>query len=284
MKAFTFIILLLLSASVQGKQLVLIQGYLGQPSSWSDSGVVQILGQNGWRYGGEFMYSSGGAQLLELIGQPKANPGQHQFYRVSLPTEASIQTQSYYLTAYLKTLRARYPKEDLILVGHSAGGVLSRYTMVKNPELKIAMLISIASPHLGTDTAEFGRLLGNSPLAMIAPMIGANTLNRSQNLYNDLLPEMPHRFLFWLNRQPHPEAEYISIVRDESSNNGGDFVVPSNSQYLENVFNLRYRAKSYIVPGTHALSPADGLLLIDLINEKHFPKLSRYKPKEVWLS
>lgn len=274
MKAFVFIVLFLLSASVQGKQLVLVQGYLGQPSSWSDSGVVQTLDKNGWRYGGEFVYSSGGAQLLELIGQPKATQSQNRFYRVSLPTEASIQTQSYYLTAYLKTLRALYSKDEIILVGHSAGGVLSRYTMVKNPELNIAMLISIASPHLGTDTAEFGRLLGNSPLAMIAPMIGANTLNRSQNLYNDLLPEMPHRFLFWLNRQPHPEAEYISIVRDENSANGGDFVVPANSQHLENVFNLRYRAKSYIVPGTHALSPADGILLIDLINEKQFSKWS----------
>ncbi len=255
------------------KQLVLIQGYLGQPSSWSDAGIAQILDQNGWLYAGEFVHTSFGVQLFKVKRPPElVATSEHRFYRVSLPTEASIQRQSYFLSAYLKELRHLYPEEDLILVGHSAGGVLARYVMVKNPGLNVFMMISIASPHLGTDSAELGRLLGNSPLAMIAPMIGANTLNRSQNLYNDLLPELPHRFLYWLNRQPHPEAEYISIVRDENSPNGGDFVVPTNSQYMENVFNLRYRAKSYIVPGSHALSPADGILLIDLLNEKSFPK------------
>lgn len=272
-RAVFFLLLLLISTTSVAKQLVLVQGYLGQPTSWSDSGIAQILDQNGWLYGGEFVHTSYGVQLLKAKRPAElASSSVHRFYRVSLPTEASIQRQSYFLSAYLKELRKLYPEESIVLVGHSAGGVLVRYVMVKNPELNISMMISIASPHLGTDSAEFGRLLGNSPLAMIAPMIGADTLNRSQNLYNDLLPELPHRFLYWLNRQPHPDAEYISIVRDKNSPNGGDFVVPANSQYLEKVYNLRYRAKSYIVPGSHALTPSDGVLLIDLLNEKTFPK------------
>ena len=265
----------LVSTVSSAKQLLLIQGYLGQPSSWSDAGIAQILDKNGWAYSGEFVYSREGAQLLTGPMQKPQKPSKHRFYRVSLPTESSIQNQSFYLTAYLKKLLQLYPEQDIILVGHSAGGVLARYVMVQQPQLNIAMLISIASPHLGTDTAEFGKMLGNSPLAMIAPMIGANTLNLSQNLYNDLLPEMPHRFLYWLNRQPHPDAEYISIVRDKESPTGGDFVVPPDSQYLENVFNLRYRARSFVVPGTHSLSPSDGVLLIDLLNEKSFPLFSR---------
>jgi len=140
--------------------------------------------------------------------------------------------------------------------------------MVRKPELNISQLVTIASPHLGTDTAEFGKFVGDSPLGLIAPMIGAGTLTRSQGLYTDLLPEQPHRFLYWLNRQPHPEAEYISIVRDQWSPSGGDLIVPQSSQYLEKVVDLRGRSISYVVNGSHELNRMDGWLLLDLINER----------------
>ncbi len=270
-----FSLLLLISSQALSKQLVLIQGYLGQPSSWSNSGIAQQLDNNGWAYSGEFIYASDGPKLMvPTINRVRKPAAANQFYRVSLPTETSLQNQAYFLTAYLKKLREYYPQQQLILVGHSAGGVLARFVMVKTPALKIDMLITIASPHLGTDTAELGKLVGNSPLAFIAPMIGADTINRSQDLYSDLLPEMPHRFLYWLNRQPHPEAEYISIVRDEQSADGGDFIVPQNSQFLENVYSLRYSAKSYVVSGSHGLSLSDGMILLDIINEKPMPLLS----------
>ena len=267
-------LLLLVSSQAFSRQLVLIQGYLGQPSSWSDSGIAQQLDQNGWHYAGEFVYSSGGAKLLPSRMDKSRPSPENKFYRVSLPTESSISNQAFYLTAYIKNLRKHYPQQEIILVGHSAGGVLARYVMVRKPELNVQLLITIASPHLGTDSAELGQLIGNSPLAFIAPMVGADTINRSQGLYSDLLPEMPHRFLYWLNRQPHPEAEYISIVRDQQSPDGGDFIVSQHSQYLENVYSLRYRASSYVVQGAHGLSYNDGIILLDLLNTRSFPHLS----------
>ncbi|MBT3723746.1 MAG: DUF2974 domain-containing protein [Gammaproteobacteria bacterium] len=275
MRALLFSLLLLVSSQAFAKQLVLIQGYLGQPTSWSDSGIAQQLDNNGWNYAGEFIYASEGARLIVPVALRARPPSEHKFYRVSLPTESSIQNQAYFLTAYLKKLREYYPQQEIILVGHSAGGVLARYVMVTKPELKINMLVSIASPHLGTDSAELGKLVGNSPLAWIAPMVGASTINRSQGLYSDLLPEMPHRFLYWLNRQPHPEAEYISIVRDEQSPEGGDFIVSQDSQFLENVYSLRFRATSYVVQGSHGLSATDGAILLDLISERGMPRLSK---------
>ena len=274
MRLFLLSSLLLLSFSAFSSQLVLIQGYLGQPSSWSDSGIAQQLDQNGWGYAGEFVYASEGARLLPPQLRGNRSPPVHQFYRVSLPTESSIQNQAYFLSAYLDLLRSLYPQQPIILVGHSAGGVLARYVMVKKPALNIDMLITIASPHLGTESAELGKLVGSSPLALFAPMIGANTINRSQGLYSDLLPEMPHRFLYWLNRQPHPDAEYISIVRDEQSADGGDFIVSANSQFMENVYSLRFTARSYVVEGSHRLSASDGALILDLINERGLPRLS----------
>lgn len=273
MQVFLFIILLTFSAQGAARQLVLIQGYLSDSAIWAEAGISRKLQQNGWHFNGEFYYTSDGVRLYSKAKTASHNPAKDMYYQVSLPTEASIQNQAFYLTAYLKELRRLYPDEQLVLVGHSAGGVVARYVMVRNTGLAISKLITIASPHLGTESAELGKIAGNSPLALFAPLFGVDTLNRSQGLYTDLLPEMPHRFLYWLNRQPHPQAEYISIVRDQLSPMGGDFIVPEQSQYLENVFDLKFRATSYIVRGTHGLTSADGSLLLDLINERVLRKL-----------
>jgi pimeloyl-ACP methyl ester carboxylesterase len=269
MKKVSSLVLLigfLFAQPLQADRLVLVQGYLAKSSSWHESGIAQVLVSRGWSYGGEFYLASDGARTHHPAFD--ADTAQHVFYSVSIPTEAPVQLQSYYLGAYLKRLRQLFPDEPVTLVGHSAGGVVARYTMVKLPGLKINRLITIASPHLGTDRAELGRLAGDTPLSLIAPLVGAGTLNRSQGLYNDLLPEMPRRMLFWLNRQSHPEAEYISIVRDQESNLGGDWVVAQESQYLENVAALQGRAISYVVPATHKLTRADGWLILDIIEER----------------
>jgi triacylglycerol lipase len=265
MRGLILLVLMLIALPVQAKQLVLIQGYLSHPSSWSDSGIIQLLQQNHWAYGGEYSLGSDG---VRLIGGAEPAKSVNNFYLVSLPTEASLHVQAYYLKSYLRHLRQRVPEQRLILVGHSAGGVLARYVMVQAPQLQVAELITIASPHLGTQSAELGKLVGESPLAWITPFIGAQTINRSQSLYSDLLPEKPQRFLYWLNRQPHPAAEYISIVRDQGVENGGDLVVEQQSQYLENVYDLRQRAHSYVVPAAHELTAEDGKLILNLIEER----------------
>jgi len=268
--------LILLSCSLQARQLVLVQGYLGNSASWTDAGITSLLQHNGWQYGGEYHANSSGVGLFRRGGplpRDEAARG-NSFFLVAIPTEAPIVRQAYILNAYLEDLRQRYPGQSLVLAGHSAGGVVARYVMVRNPQLQVDQLITIASPHLGTDIAELGKLAGDSPLALFAPFMGANTLNRSQGLYSDLLPEMPHRFLYWLNRQPHPDAGYFSIVRDWDSPINGDLVVAENSQYLENVQALRGRASSFIVPGSHALNARDGQLLLDLITTRHAPPVT----------
>jgi pimeloyl-ACP methyl ester carboxylesterase len=274
MKKLLLILCLLISTPAWAKQLVLVQGYLAKPSSWDESGITSLLNQHGWQFGGEFHYGSQGAKLYRQVANRVSGSGdENRFYQVYLPTEASVRTQAFYLAAYLQLLRKLYPQQPLILVGHSAGGVVARYVMLRNPQLAVSQLITIASPHLGTDSAEFGKLVGDSPLALFAPLVGAGILNRSQSLYTDLLPEMPHRFLYWLNRQPHPDAEYVSIARDRMSPQGGDFIVPERSQYLENVYALKGRATSYVVPGTHELNWRDGRLILDLVNERRLHTL-----------
>ncbi len=255
------IILCFFSTNVFADRLVFVQGYLGESSNWKASGIVRQLEAHHWRKGGAYYYRAGGLGF----NASKNSLSPNRYYTIELPTEASIQEQSYFLTRYLKHLRKNAPKERLILVGHSAGGVLSRLVMVQNPSLNVDLLITIASPHLGSDLAELATIVGSTPLALFTPFIGAETLNRSQGLYADLLPEQPGRFLYELNRQPHPEAQYVSIVRNPNAIDGGDLVVPSYSQDMRQVFALKNKAQSYVVNGGHSLNENDGQIIFDLI-------------------
>lgn len=257
-------------SSAHADKLVFVQGYLGHGSNWSDAGIIAQLENKDWRDGGHYFFSQGDAILKK---PDQFTLARNLYFTIDLPTEASFQFQSVILNTYLQHLRQAYPEEKLILVGHSAGGVLSRYVMVKNPQLHVDTLITISSPHLGSDLAELAKIIGNSPLALFTPLIGAQTLNRSQGLYDDLLPEKRGRFLYWLNRQKHPQAKYISIVRNPDAVDGGDLVVPAYSHDMRNIYALRGRATSYIVNGNHSLNSNDGKLIFDLLHE------TSYRPK-----
>ena len=53
---------------------------------------------------------------------------------MALPSEAPLMMQHRYLEQYLDIIRNLYPHESLLLVGHSAGGVLGRLYMVTYPD------------------------------------------------------------------------------------------------------------------------------------------------------
>jgi pimeloyl-ACP methyl ester carboxylesterase len=258
-----FILFSVLSFNSFADKLVFVQGYLGESSNWKASGIIHQLEANNWSKGGSYHYSQQGLSFNKAKTKVSAN----QYFTIELPTEASIREQSYYLSQYLEHLRKASPKERLILVGHSAGGVLSRLVMVQNPNLKVSLLITIASPHLGSDLAELANLVGNTPITLFAPLFGAETFNRSQELYRDLLPEQPGRFLYELNRQPHPKAQYVSVIRNPNSADGGDLVVPAYSHDMRNIFALKNKAQSYTVNGGHSLTRSDGVLIFDILTQ-----------------
>jgi pimeloyl-ACP methyl ester carboxylesterase len=240
---------------------VLVPGYLSGPRDWRASGVSDALEASGWRDGGDLQAGPRGvARPTPLAGWPRT------FYTVAMPSEAPLLAQARALATYLDRVRTWHPGEGLILVGHSAGGVVARLYMVQNPDAGVVALVTIASPHLGTDRAGLGALAGQTPLAWFAPLFGAETLNRSQGLYRDLLPENPQGVLFWLNRQPHPPAEYACIVRTDDGLTGlGDLVVPDWSQDLNNVIALRGRARRVPVADGHGLGAADGRVLVEIL-------------------
>lgn len=90
-------------------------------------------------------------------------------------------------------------------------------------------------------------------------------LGRSEGLYFDLVRERPGSLLFWLNRQPHPPARYVSVVRDESLSWVGDLVVPVWSQDMNQVIQLRGRAITIPTAGNHGLERKDGELLLRIL-------------------
>ena len=266
MKRPFFGLFLLFSVAVPGiaaaEAMVLIQGYQGEDDPWRRSGVASVMARAGWQDGGHLMDAPDGVRR-----NGPANRAVKSFYTVALPTEAPLLLQARYLERYMAYLLARHEGEPFYLIGHSAGGVLGRLYMVQHPKVRISALITIASPHLGTGTAEAGLLASQSPLGWVAPLVGAGSLNRSQGLYHDLSREEPGNLLFWLNRQPHPESRYVAVIHKDGGWFGmGDLVVPEWSQNMNNVATLRGAVVTVPVSGEHQLTPADGPLLLDLLH------------------
>jgi hypothetical protein len=95
-----------------------------------------------------------------------------------------------------------------------------------------------------------------------------DSINRSEDLFDDLRRERYGSMLHWLNRQPHPEIQWISLVRGSAYTGTGRFIVPGYSQDLRNVVALHHRARGFIVPGDHELNIRDGGLIANIISNQ----------------
>jgi pimeloyl-ACP methyl ester carboxylesterase len=219
--------------------------------------VTTALSRAGWVDGGQ----------LDGADKPLNGGAGLRFYTVGLSSDAQLLRQLAQLEQQIALLRRVRPDDNLILVGHSAGGVLGRLFMVRNPEVPVSVLITFASPHLGTESAELGLALSQSPLGWATGWLGEkyDILGRSQGLYFDLVRERPGSLLFWLNRQPHPQARYVSVVRDDRLSLVGDLVVPVWSQDMNQVHMLRGRAWSVPSDANHGLEARDGDLLLAIL-------------------
>lgn len=250
-------LLLAVTISAGAETLILIQGYQSKGADWRSSGITQALAAAGWRDGGQISLA---ATSLEVPPGPR-------FFTIELSTDFQLLRQAEQLSRHIEKVKSARPDESLILVGHSAGGVLGRLFMVQHPEESISALITFASPHLGTESAELGLALSQSPLGWASGFLGKeyDILGRSEGLFFDLVRERPGSLLFWLNRQPHPQARYVSVVRDESLSWVGNLVVPVWSQDMNQVVQLRGRAVSIPSDGNHGLEQNDGMLLLHIL-------------------
>lgn len=252
------------SGAARADVAVLVHGYLGGAHSWDSSGVNAVLAANGW-------------QPLAAVLPPAAIPAvpasaKNSVYTVNLPSIAPLLVQADLLGTALRAVETRHPNEPITLVGHSAGGVVARLALVRSSAGQVNRLITIASPHVGT-----GRALqaldvthDSGPIGWLKDFFGGglyHTVKASAPLLLDLAPPVPGSLLYWLNAQPHPDIDYVSVIRTTPDGFAGDVVVPGFSQDMNQVPALRGRSRVIAAPSRHELLPGDGVLIAQLLAE-----------------
>ena len=258
----------MVSSMVQADIVVQIHGYLGSASSWDYSGINSELNKKGWHKAGNVFMTPHGAMMTQF---PESS-GQKPIYSVELPSKTPIMVQANILEQMIQDLQKRHPDENITLIGHSAGGIVARLKLVKFGPGNVNRLITIASPHLGTGLAVYAlnETSDMLPIKFIKDIFGGSvydTARSSKGLLVDLVPVRPGSFLDWLNHQPHPDIEYISIIRGQDYLRSGDSIVPGFSQDMNQVPALGGRSKVYFVPTSHYLNPLDGNYLTTLLEE-----------------
>jgi triacylglycerol lipase len=262
------LLLLLSPVSAIADIAVLIHGYHSNALAWERSGVVPILEDNGWTRAGLYTATARGISFSPATASRAIN----RTYIIDLPSEAPVRVQSGLLSAALMDIRRRHAGEPITLIGHSAGAIVGRSVLVQGNIAGVERLISIAGPNLGTERTVQALNATDIPwpFSYVADFFAVDsydTIKRSRHLLVDLLPATPGTYLGWLNVQPHPEIDYIAVVRGHNLVMSGDWMVPGMSQDLNNVIALAGRARVLTVPAEHELSPLDGAVLVSILNE-----------------
>lgn len=252
------------SCQLQAKTVVFVHGYMAGGSIWHHSGVVNRMHQQGWLFAGGYGFD----QNLQIIQDARLQKGNATVV-VELPWQRSIEFQSELLNRYLQAIYRNRP-EPIVLVGHSAGGVVARHALIKYGSGNVTSLITIAAPHLGTPMAELAVLASDSPLGLLMQDLGDPTLRLSRGLFIDLMPARQNNFLGWLNQQAHPDVSYFSIVRvaepvDFQRYSQADLVVPAESQDMHAIPALRGRSVRMDSDGGHALVVSDADRILHLL-------------------
>jgi pimeloyl-ACP methyl ester carboxylesterase len=264
MKRFVLTLLMFLtSLPLSADVAVLVHGYLGSAYSWQHSGVNAALARHGWQPAGIITPRG----ILPAPVDASAN----KFYAVELPSMGPVGMQAELLSNMLAQVAQQHPEEALILVGHSAGGVVARMALVRGGIGNPKALITIASPHLGTARAvqALDETDDAFPFNIIKEFfVGEiyDVIRDSWAVLLDLAPEWPGNLLYWLNRQPHPSIRYVSIVRTGPVGMG-DEMVPAFSQDMNNIKALNGQSETRMFSVNHALQPLDGRVLTELLAE-----------------
>jgi pimeloyl-ACP methyl ester carboxylesterase len=291
MKIFTWLLLLSLSTPAAADVMLLIHGYLGDASSWEKSGINTELHRSGWSRAGMFRGSPYGPQLFVTDTINKANiqpadkdngskkksssdknsQNNNLVYVATLPSETPIMVQADVLKVIIEQIDQLHPDEALILVGHSAGGIVARMVLIRHQLKNVKALITIASPHVGTGRADQALDItrNHGPFNMVKSFVGGDgydALRHSRGLMFDLRHPHPGNLLYWLNSQPHPDIHYASIIRLNNNGATGDDLVPGFSQNMNNVPALYGRSSTYTTPTSHFLVPQDAHTIVDIIN------------------
>ncbi len=247
---------------------MLVHGYLASADSWEVTGINSLLDANGWKRGG--LITSAPAMAAPVFVGPGKDAA-NKVYVVDLPAEAPIIVQTDQFLAMLATIQALHPDDSLVIVGHSAGGIVARTALVRGNIQNVKALITIASPHVGTtlanraiDATDESGIFGG--LKSFFGGSGYDTLRRSRGLLFDLAHPYPGSLLYWLNAQQHPDIKYVSVVRLDPVGFAGDELVPGYSQDMNNIPAMQGKSSVFVTPAGHTLVTEDGTTLLQILN------------------
>lgn len=262
-------LLLCFSLSAQADIMLLIHGYLGDANSWEKSGINKALDQNGWARAGMFRGSPKGPVLYVTEHENAKN----LVYVATLPSQAPVINQTDVLKTILDIIQQKHQGEKIILVGHSAGGVVARMALIRHQLKNVKALITIATPHIGTGRANQALNIteNHGPFNFVKSFVGGRdyqALKNSRGLMFDLQHPQPGNMLYWLNNQPHPKIHYASIIRLNNDGTSGDYYVPGFSQNMNNVPALQGRSSTFTTPTSHFLVRQDAKTILSII--EHF--------------
>jgi hypothetical protein len=141
--------------------------------------------------------------------------------------------------------------------------------LVQNRVINAKALITIASPHLGTERAIQALEATDDPfpISAIKTLFASDlyeVVRDSWRVLLDLTPARPGSLLHWLNAQWHPDIRYVSILRSGPVGLG-DELVPVFSQDMNQVLALRGKSTTHIMALSHQLQPADGVKLVEIL-------------------
>lgn len=255
-----------ISIPVHADVMLLIHGYLGDATSWEKSGINDELHQQGWQRAGMFRGSPQGPQLYVTESTDAENP----VYVATLPSEAPVMIQADVLKSIIDIITRDHENEKIILVGHSAGGVAARMTLIRHQLKNVKGLITIASPHIGTGRADqaLDITANHGPFNMVKSFVGGSdydALKHSRGLMIDLRHPQPGNMLYWLNSQPHPAIQYGSIIRLDNNGAPGDYYVPGFSQNMNNVPALQGTSSTFMTTNNHFLTRQDASTILSII-------------------
>ena len=258
----------IMAAPARADVMLLIHGYQGTVFSWENSAVSNVLHQFGWKRGAVLLGAPMGLIPIPLEWQDEEN----KTVNLQLNSEMPLMMQANVVTAALRWINDRYPGDEIIIVGHSLGGVVARLAMVRHGAPNVKALVSIASPHLGTELAYRGldELDDPFPINKIKEYFGGeryDMLQRSRGLLHDIVPAIPGRLLYWLNTRRHPDIRYFSVVRSTVTGALGDPIVSGFSQDMANVPAIGKRSTRLIQGFTHWLNILDGYALINITEQ-----------------
>ncbi|MFN4262546.1 MAG: esterase/lipase family protein [Thioalkalivibrionaceae bacterium] len=230
--------------------LVFVPGYLGRVGNFSAAGVLAPLVASGWVDAGAVLATGFGAVFTSEV-----SAASRVMYQIGLPSDQGVELQTQWLDVLVRGISDRHPQARLHFVGHSAGGVVARFLVLTRRVPAAATVVTIASPNGGSEWAEIGQMIGDSPMGILTPFFGLPDLREGAGLMRDLGRSRPGTLLGWMNAQPHPDLRWVSIVR------ANDEIVAPWSQDLGRVGPLRGKVETLVSPAGHALTPADGTIL-----------------------